>query len=106
MADFDNLEHLEAELERLSGVTDPLISRLARRPGQKEERWAQLLTDTLPEHDTTSDSPTAVIDAAAPGRSDPLRDEVASLRDDVHVLQAEVAKIRALVEELRAAFDL
>ena len=34
---------VEAELERLGGGPDPLVRRLTRRPGQKEERWAQLL---------------------------------------------------------------
>ena len=106
MADFSNLEHLEAELERLGGGMDPLVRRLPRRPGQKEERWAQLFTDATPEPGGTSDPQTGVIHAVAQGRSVPLSDEVAALRDDVDVLQAEVAKIKGLVEELRAAFDL
>jgi uncharacterized protein len=106
MADFDNLEHLEAELERLSGDTDPLLRRLPRRPGQKEERWAQLLTGALPEPSAPSDSPTGIVDAAAPERSVPLSDEVGSLRDDVRALQDDVAEIKVLVDELRAAFDL
>ena len=74
--------------------------------GQKEERWAQLLTGATAEPGATSDSPTGVIDAVAQGRSAPLSDEVAGLRDDVDALQEEVAKIKGLVEELRAAFDL
>jgi uncharacterized protein len=106
MADFGNLEHLEAELERLGGGTDPLVRRLPRRPGQKEERWAQLCTGATPDTGTTADLQTGVIDAVAQGRSVPLGDEVAALRDDVDVLQEEVTKIKAVVEELRAAFDL
>jgi hypothetical protein len=89
----------------LSGGADPLVRHLPRRPGQKEERWAQLLTGTTFESSATYESRTGVIDAATQGRSVPLGDEVASLRGDVDALQEEVAKIRALAEELRAAFD-
>ncbi|HEY1653321.1 MAG TPA: YceH family protein [Acidimicrobiales bacterium] len=106
MADFGDLDQLEAELERLGAGPDPLVRRLARRPGQKEERWAQLLTGETPEPDDTSDSPTPVTDAAVRARSVQLNDEVASLRDDVNALQEEVAEIKAVVEKLRAAFDL
>lgn len=106
MADFGDLDDVEAELERWSSGPDPLVRRLPRGPGQKEERWAQLFTGETPERSATFDSRSVVTDAAAPGRSAPLGDEVASLRDDVDALQEEVAKIEALVEELRAAFDL
>ncbi len=106
MADFANLEQLEAELGRLGDGPDPLVRRLARRPGQKEERWVQLLTGAPTEPGDTSDSGTAAIDAGAHDRPVPLSDEVASLRNDVDALRGEVANIRAVVEELRAAFDL
>jgi uncharacterized protein YceH (UPF0502 family) len=105
MAEFGDLGHLETELERLGGDPDPLVRRLPRRPGQKEERWAQLLTGEPNERHDTFDSRT---DGAEPAvdRSIPLSDEVASLRDDVSALQEEVATMKALVEELRVAFDL
>lgn len=106
MADFGNLHELEAELERLGGGPDPLVRRLPRRPGQKEERWAQLLTGETAEPDATSDISVGVTDTGVQGRSVHLSDEVASLRDDVNALQEEVTKMRAIVEELRSAFDL
>ena len=106
MADFDSLTSLEAELQRLGGGTDPLVRRLPRRPGQKEERWAQLLTGVIPEPDATTDSRGAVSQSDAQDRSGSLSDQVATLRDDVHALQQEVAEIKAFAEELRAALDL
>jgi uncharacterized protein len=106
MVDFGNLELLEAELERLGGGTDPLVRRLPRRPGQKEERWAQLLAGAPPEPGAASDSDVAEVDAAEEARSVPLSEEVEALRSDVDALQNEVAKMKALVEELRVAFDL
>jgi uncharacterized protein YceH (UPF0502 family) len=106
MADFDNLDQVEAELERLGSGADPMVLRLPRRPGQKEERWAQLLTGGTPEPDATPDSSIGVADADVQSGSVPLGDEVASLRDDVDALQEEVAKMKVVVEELRATFDL
>jgi uncharacterized protein YceH (UPF0502 family) len=45
MAAFEGITGLEAELARLAGGPEPLVARLPRRPGQKEERWAHLLMD-------------------------------------------------------------
>jgi uncharacterized protein YceH (UPF0502 family) len=104
MADFDGLDDVEAELGRLSGGPDPLVRRLPRRPGQKEERWAQLLSGEPLETDVTSDA--GGDDAAVQRRSVSRTDEVASLRADLDALQEEVVRIGEVVEELRVAFDL
>lgn len=41
---FESVAEVEAVLHALAGRTpDPLVVRLERRPGQKEERWAHLL---------------------------------------------------------------
>jgi uncharacterized protein len=105
MADFAGLDDVEAELERLTSGPDPLVRRLPRRPGQKEERWAELISGT-PEPDATSDPDTGVVHDAVPVRSVALSDEVATLRGDVDALQEEVVRMKAIVEELRVAFDL
>ena len=44
MAGFDGIDAVDADLVRLSEKTEPLVIRQPRRPGQKEERWAQLLS--------------------------------------------------------------
>ena len=44
MARFDGIDAVDADLVRLSEKTEPLVIRQPRRPGQKEERWAQLLS--------------------------------------------------------------
>jgi uncharacterized protein YceH (UPF0502 family) len=43
MAPFEGIGGVEEELRAMSGGPEPLTARLPRRPGQKEERWAQLL---------------------------------------------------------------
>jgi uncharacterized protein YceH (UPF0502 family) len=112
MASFDGIEAVDADLERLSKRQEPLVLRLARRPGQKEERWAQLLTGAvamqqvesvaeaggaagrvrLPAEDAGS------VDTAAWGRSDPRS---VPLADEVDALRAEVAELRAALERLQ-----
>ena len=55
MADFGDLEEVEAELARLAEGGDPLVGRLPRRPGQKEERWAEALSVARPESAETTE---------------------------------------------------
>ncbi len=110
MADFGNLNDVETQLERLGSGSDPLVCRLSRRPGQKEERWAELLTSVTPEPSTTTDSgatvTVTVTDEDVHVRSVSLSDTVTTLRADVDALQNEIVEIKAMVEELRAVFDL
>lgn len=100
MCDFDDIAEVDIELESLSGRPEPLVVRLARRPGQKEERWAQLLTD----------SPTGALgsptDELLPGGGTPaLATDVAELRREVADLRDSVAKLGDDLETLRRAFD-
>jgi uncharacterized protein YceH (UPF0502 family) len=106
MTDFDSLDEVDAELGRLSSGPDPLVRRLPRRPGQKEERWAHLLGGEPHEPDVTSDAGTGADDAGVPRRSVSRSDEIASLRADVDALHAEVVRLTDVVEKLRIAFDL
>jgi uncharacterized protein len=108
MADFGSLDDVSAELEGLTGGADPLVSRLPRRPGQKEERWAQQLSAESPDTDTDADAEASsdVTDAAFAVRSVSLDDVVTSLRADVEALREEVQRISTIVEELRSNFDL
>jgi uncharacterized protein len=104
MADFGNLHDVEEELERLSSGPDPLVRRLVRRPGQKEERWAELLSDGT--FEIPSSEPATVVSEAVEVPRDSLTDTVANLRADVDALQEEIVRLSAVVEELRTVFDL
>ena len=106
MADFESLDDVEAELRRLSSGSDPLVCHLARRPGQKEERWAHRLGGEPLEPDVTSNAGTGADDAGLPGRFVSRSDELASLRADLDALQEEVVRLGDVVEKLRVAFDL
>jgi uncharacterized protein len=93
MCEFDGIAQVEGELERLSGLPEPIVARLTRQPGQKEERWVQLL----------SDAP-ALAPVTAP--ADALgRATKADVSADVAELRGEVAELSAAVAELREQMD-
>src|ERR1019366_9774203 len=43
MTEFASVGEVQDELEVLAGQPEPLVRLLARRPGQKEDRWQQEL---------------------------------------------------------------
>ncbi|HLJ50582.1 MAG TPA: YceH family protein [Bryobacteraceae bacterium] len=82
MHKFDDLEEVELVLERMS----ELVTKLPRRPGEKEQRYAHLLAgqpqvDAVEEH------------AVAAPRA-----------DRIGALEAEVAKLQEEIEELKRQF--
>jgi uncharacterized protein YceH (UPF0502 family) len=128
MALFEGISALDVELARLAAGADPLIARLSRRPGQKEERWTQLLmdvTDDAPVGRTSEDdiSEPRYVAAVSPVRPGPAGSapsrvvapaagdvsvtdaELAELREEVVDLRTEVADLRGEVIDLRAALE-
>jgi uncharacterized protein YceH (UPF0502 family) len=128
MASFDGLAAVEHELALLAGAAPPLVARLARRPGQKEERWDELLREPDLSGDTPPGpgsagrpgSPGIPVSPGAPGGSpstvteEPpgspmagppsgLASSMAELRSDVDRLTSDVVSLRAALEELRAS---
>jgi uncharacterized protein YceH (UPF0502 family) len=75
MADFDGIRAVDTQLERMSTGPEPLVARLARRPGQKDERWIQLLMDVVTDDASAaaggSSLPTAAGPAGVAGSSTP-----------------------------------
>jgi hypothetical protein len=102
-----DLGAVQATLERL--IDRELAVRLERRPGQKEERYAQLLGEDAPEPTAAPVAAAASIDAAAsPASAAPFAEAAASpARDDPRIdrLEAELAALRGEVGELRSALD-
>jgi uncharacterized protein YceH (UPF0502 family) len=80
---FAGLESVQQTLARL--IERRLVARLERRPGQKEERYAQLLGDHGEEAPPT--------DSHAPSDDDRLaaiEDAVAELREEVAALRSQL----------------
>ena len=111
MTRFDGLAAIEHELALLAGAAPPLVARLGRRPGQKEERWTELLrASDLPDGappGPPAGSPPTVTEASpgSPMAGPPsgLADSVGELRSDVDRLMSDVAALRSALEELRAS---
>lgn len=91
--DFASLEEVEETLNGLiSRDPDPLVARLPRQPGQKEGRFAHLLSgeidlESLPEVPHVSSS------------------RRASLEEKVEALAAEVEKLKEQFEQFRKQFE-
>lgn len=90
---FADISSVEAFLEELATRPDAqggaLVVKLPRRPGERENRWAHLLSGPV---ETASESePPAVASGG----------ELAALRAEVERLRAEVAELRAAVAALQ-----
>jgi uncharacterized protein YceH (UPF0502 family) len=108
MVEFDDLGAVEHDLELMADLGDGLVERLERRPGQKEERWAQLLAvddpSTIPDPEAMSHPHSGAIDVPAHSTSPSALPggQLAELRDEVMALRSEVEGLRSELTELRA----
>jgi uncharacterized protein YceH (UPF0502 family) len=91
---FADLSEVQRTLERL--IERGLVERLARRPGQKEERYRQLLGEgsaagSLPSVPAAPTATAAPIATAAAPIADGLEERVARLEREVAELRAALA---------------
>ena len=98
--DFADLEEVESTLDSLIDREPPLITRLPRRAGQKELRYAHLLAgeisiDVLDARDAAAEST----------RAAPVSDRVAALEADVAALREEMAALREELAAFRRQFE-
>jgi uncharacterized protein YceH (UPF0502 family) len=100
--EFSGLEEVEATLNSLmSREPDVLVSRLPRQPGQKEARYAHLLSgqpDLEAFAETASASPTARRRGGDSERVDQLEQEVATLTQEVRRLQQQFEEFKKQFE--------
>jgi len=85
MHQFDDLAEIESVLDRMP----ELVTKLARRPGEKEARYAHLLS-----------GPVAAV-ATDDGAAEPVAH---SRADRLAALEAEVAQLRLQLEDLQQQF--
>jgi uncharacterized protein len=104
MAHFDRLEDIEHELEGLASLHEPLASRLARRPGQKEERWSCPAVAAVPEEGVVlTPSRWSQMDRDDQLTVRPLSDDREDLRSELSALRAEVTELRRELDALRTS---
>jgi uncharacterized protein YceH (UPF0502 family) len=106
MAEFSDLEDLERELARLSGLERPLVERLARRPGQSQDRFRHLLGD-LANGGAEEEARWDAVASPAPGRarSGSRTQEISDLERQVAALRDEMAQLREQLSDLGGQFD-
>ncbi|HUF69714.1 MAG TPA: YceH family protein [Longimicrobiales bacterium] len=109
--EFVDLKHVDVTLQALMTLTTPLVTRLERRPGQKEVRYAHLLSGE-PEAGTTEPGPVETAASrsgiSGPDGPEPERvdgDRVEALEQAVESLRAEMAELKARFEEFRREFQ-
>jgi uncharacterized protein YceH (UPF0502 family) len=93
--EFRDLPHVDVTLQTLMTLPTPLVAQLPRQPGQKEVRYAHLLSGE-PHVETTEPRPAVNVVKA---------DRVEALEHAVDTLRAEMAELRARFEEFRREFQ-
>jgi uncharacterized protein len=96
--EFADLAEAERALDALARRDEPLVTKLPRRPGQKDARYSHLLAGP------PAADPEPSADAASPAR-ETTGERMARLESEVASLRAEVAELRSRLEEFRAQFE-
>lgn len=96
---FVDISSVEGFLEELAAKPEPLAVKLARAPGEREARWAQLLCGAV-----------AQPVARAVGDDETMADvpagELAAIKAEQLRLASEVAELKALVQRLVAELGI
>ena len=90
------LDELAARPEEKGG---PLVVRLARAPGSREARWAQLLTGPV-------DATTAAPAGASDDEDFVAVSELAALKARLSAAESEIAALRSQLDRVCAELDI
>lgn len=101
MHPFGALAAVEEVLGELAGRGVPLITKMARQPGRKEARYAQLFSGTPDSGEDGAETP------PEPARQRVMaeNERIVRLEEELAALRIEVAGLRVAVEEFRAQFE-
>jgi uncharacterized protein len=99
---FGDQDEVDDALRRLARRDEHLVAKLERQPGQKENRWAQLLGGELPGAETPSLVADGTTPVAAPASSvaAPTAERLAALEAAMDTVRHELAELRAAHDEL------
>jgi uncharacterized protein YceH (UPF0502 family) len=99
---FESLAAVEEVLQRLSTRPEPLVRKLARAPGMKESRYAQLLGGDV-NTETTLTEPPAQPEPTPPSATEP--DRVAKLEAEIEKLRQQFNDLQTQFAEFRKQFE-
>ena len=91
--EFSNLAEVNETLDALISRDEPLVVKLERQPGQKEVRYAHLLSGEVTQAAVSS---TVNI---------PRVDRIGELEDKVEAMQREIAALRTMFDEFKKQFE-
>lgn len=97
MHPFEDLDAVQASLQKLMQREVPLVTMLARQPGTKESRYAHLLSGEI---DGAAQSTVA---GQAGGSAED--DRVSKLEEQMSALQREVSDLKQMFEGFRKQFE-
>jgi uncharacterized protein YceH (UPF0502 family) len=95
--EFSGLGEVQETLDELGRRDEPLVVKLERQPGQKEARYAHLLSGEVDQQAAVRENPVAASGAKS--------DRIESLEAEVERLRSEFASLRETFEEFRKQFE-
>lgn len=84
---FESTAEVEGLLQDLSAKPQPFVSRLERRPGQKEARWRELFTAGAAAPEPSAPPVPAALQPAGPDRLAALEERVRALEGRLEALE-------------------
>jgi uncharacterized protein len=91
---FSSIGEVQETLDELAGRGEPLVVRLERQPGQKEGRYAHLLSGEVDTAAFAIRSQTAAIDPRSSSRVDTLEEELSGLKSEIAELREEFNRFK------------
>jgi uncharacterized protein YceH (UPF0502 family) len=98
---FADQEEVDDALRRLARRDEPLVARIERQPGQKENRWSQLLGGELP----GAEAPSLDVVALSPGTATPASSIAVPTTERLAALEAAVDALKDELSQLREEHD-
>lgn len=95
--EFSGLGEVQQTLDELGRRDEPLVVKLERQPGQKEARYAHLLSGEVDQQAAVRENPVAASGAK--------NDRIEGLEAEVERLRSEFASLRETFEEFRKQFE-
>jgi uncharacterized protein YceH (UPF0502 family) len=99
MQEFSGLDEVQQTLNALTTREDPLVIRLDRLPGQKDARFAHLLSGPIDIEALAAAHPTRE------QRSESSNDRLAKLESEIERLTSELTDLRSTFAEFRKQFE-
>jgi len=103
---FEDLSAVHSALQRLMHRDPPLAKLLARQPGTKEARYAQLLSGDVPESAFDGSEASGLpVQVTASSRSHAADDRLAPIEEEIAAIKNEIAQLKQQFAEFRKQFD-